>query len=62
MGFVRVEVGFSGMKCAGCDKESMEFADSMGCDYCELFEQHKAPGERCVGCIEGELRPGDLYE
>ena len=60
MSFVRVEVSFVGMKCEGCAYESMEFPESMGCDYCELFEQHKNVGDRCDYCIKNEIRPGEV--
>lgn len=56
MGFVRVEVGFVGMSCAGCEHESMENVESTGGDYCELFSSSKGAGTRCVKCLESELR------
>jgi len=56
MGFVRVKVSFDGIKCMGCERESMENVASVGGDYCELFEVSKSPGVRCEACLTNEIR------
>lgn len=49
MTMVKVEIECKDTVCGECRFEEVE-------DYCELFDQFKSNGERCVRCMLNELQ------
>jgi hypothetical protein len=56
MGFVRVELPFSGLKCDDCMYQSDSGYEEKK-NYCDLFDQWKHCEERCGACVNNEVRP-----